>query len=32
VLDRDDALIRLMTETLQAAERRGREMAAAAQR
>ena len=32
VLDRDDALIRLMTETLQAAERRGREMAAAAKR
>jgi len=32
VLDRDDALIRLMTETLEAAERRGREMAAAAKR
>jgi pyrroline-5-carboxylate reductase len=32
VLDRDDALVRLMTETLQAAERRGREMAAAAKR
>ena len=32
VLDRDDALVRLMTETLAAAERRGREMAAAAKR
>jgi pyrroline-5-carboxylate reductase len=32
VLDRDDALVRLMTETLQAAERRGREMAAEAKR
>jgi pyrroline-5-carboxylate reductase len=32
VLDRDEALVRLMTETLQAAERRGREMAAAARR
>lgn len=32
VLDGDDALVRLMTETLQAAERRGREMAAAAKR
>ena len=32
VLDRDDALIRLLTETLQASERRGREMAAEAKR
>lgn len=32
VLDRDDALVRLLTETLQAAERRGREMAAEARR
>lgn len=32
VLDGDDALARLMTETLRAAERRGREMAAAAKR
>jgi len=32
VLDRDDALVRLMTETLRAAERRGREMAAEAKR
>lgn len=32
VLDHNDALVRLMTETLQAAERRGREMAAAAKR
>jgi pyrroline-5-carboxylate reductase len=30
VLDRDDALVRLLTETLRAAERRNREMAAAA--
>ena len=30
VLDRDDALLRLLTETLRAAERRNREMAAAA--
>jgi pyrroline-5-carboxylate reductase len=32
VLDRDDALVKLLTETLQAAERRGREMAAEAKR
>ena len=32
VLDRDDALVRLLTETLQAAEHRGREMAAEAKR
>jgi len=32
VLDRDDALVKLMTETLAAAERRGREMAAEAKR
>jgi pyrroline-5-carboxylate reductase len=32
VLDRDDALIKLLTETLAAAERRGREMAAEAKR
>jgi pyrroline-5-carboxylate reductase len=32
VLDRDEALVKLMTETLQAAERRGREMAAEAKR
>lgn len=32
VLDRDDALVRLLTETLQASERRGREMAEEAKR
>jgi pyrroline-5-carboxylate reductase len=32
VLDRDEALVRLLTETLEAAERRGREMAAEAKR
>jgi len=32
VLDRDDALVKLLTETLAAAERRGREMAAEAKR
>jgi len=32
VLDHDDALVRLLTETLQASERRGREMAAEAKR
>ena len=32
VLDREDALVNLLTETLAAAERRGREMAAEAKR
>ena len=32
MLDRDDALVKLLTETLAAAERRGREMAAEAKR